>query len=367
MRLTCKLFSDGIYIAPKLEINHRYQNARNGFHRFLLETKDRFITPPALKNKALIAQGGGMKAVAQLGGYLMAFHEYRYNPFKVLAGTSASALVMAAYLSGNIEKVTEIFNLLKDLIDASWKGKIKTLFSIELGINQKLKPFPVNEIVDELFDSKIIDIDRILKNKAKFYITTTNTHTGLGHLHDVKDFAKKRSLEEIKTIFKMTANYPVLCGDHFKLDGEIHFDGGIGRDYAIPYKAALKNSIGFEDMMIVLTQTDKTKYDSPLNIVSRHLVRKVHHPHSKIYQAIEQVPHHTRNQIDHIFEKAKNRETSVLFHRQDFPVDIATTDLSALNDGLYQSYEQAIEGMKKIGHSVSHEYEEQKSFNPAYQ
>lgn len=339
--------SEGIYV------NRSFVLPKNKVSRFFHEKK--LHVPNALKGKYLVCEGGGIRALVELGAYLKVFDEAHYFPWKGVVGTSASGLILSAYLSGHIKEFARVLSWVVRVVDPSARNILRLLFDIELagrGRHPSNPILPVGKIVDRVFDEKMINMSLIKKNPVDLYLTLTTEETGVGKFVDVKQFAKTHTQEEIRTLYKASAHYPVLSSGTYLVDGDSHLDGGAS--YPFPHHIFTQGKGQKVWSKILFVFTDEEDYvRKPMDTLAKRLLRKAYGVKSRIVNTIEHLHHPYNFTFEDLRSKLHAGQTSGIFPPPDFPVELCTVDVLKISKGYRMARVRALSYLALIGYPLS--------------
>lgn len=181
--------------------------------------------------RALLVEGGGVRA-AFAAGVLDALLEEE-EAFDVVAGTSAGALLAAAYLAGQGGRSLRVlrhpdcraaFGRISDFLRGG------DLVDLEL----------LHEAADRL---EPLDVAAVLAHRARFLLTVTDVETGTGHLIEPQE-------DELVAALKATSALPIAVRLPLKVAGMTCLDGGI----AIPIPVQEVIDMGATEVVVVRTR-----------------------------------------------------------------------------------------------------------------
>jgi predicted patatin/cPLA2 family phospholipase len=194
---------------------------------------------------ALVIEAGGMRA-ASVGGMIEVLRRRNLlDIFDSYHGSSAGGCAAAYIVSNNSEYGFDIYNkfLLKD--------KIFNRFNIFTSPAIVDTDYIVDHIFKELCP---INIDQLIKNKSKLFISVTNRKSG-------RPFIVRNISDDIQlyNALKATLRIPGPCEKGVEIDGEYYVDGGI----ASPFSLQSAIEVGATHLMILCAQRPQDYKNSP--------------------------------------------------------------------------------------------------------
>ena len=181
--------------------------------------------------RALLVEGGGVRA-AFAAGVLDAMLE-EDEPYDVVAGTSAGALLAAAYLAGQKGRSLRV---LRDPACRAAFGRITDFLRGGDLVDLEL----LHETADRL---EPLDAEAVMMHPARFLLTVTDVDTGLGHVLEP-------SAEELTAALKATSALPIAVRSPISVRGMTCLDGGI----AIPLPVQQIIDLGATELVVVRTR-----------------------------------------------------------------------------------------------------------------
>ena len=178
--------------------------------------------------RALLVEGGGVRA-AFAAGVLDAMLE-EDEPYDVVAGTSAGALLAAAYLAGQKGRSLRV---LRDPACRAAFGRITDFLRGGDLVDLEL----LHETADRL---EALDAEAVMMHPARFLLTVTDVDTGLGHVLEP-------SAEELTAALKATSALPIAVRSPISVRGMTCLDGGI----AIPLPVQQIIDLGATELVVV--------------------------------------------------------------------------------------------------------------------
>ena len=181
--------------------------------------------------RALLVEGGGVRA-AFAAGVLDALLE-EDEAFDLVAGTSAGALLAAAYLAGQKGRSLRVlrhpgcraaFGRITDFLRGG------DLVDLEL----------LHEAADRL---EPLDAEAMLAHPARFLLTVTDVASGVGHVI-------QPSAVELTDALKATSALPIAVRSPIAVRGMTCLDGGI----AIPLPVQEVLDLGATELVVVRTR-----------------------------------------------------------------------------------------------------------------
>ena len=181
--------------------------------------------------RALLVEGGGVRA-AFAAGVLDALLE-EDEAFDLVAGTSAGALLAAAYLAGQKGRSLRVlrhpdcraaFGRITDFLRGG------DLVDLEL----------LHEAADRL---EPLDAEAMLAHPARFLLTVTDVASGVGHVI-------QPSAAELTDALKATSALPIAVRSPIAVRGMTCLDGGI----AIPLPVQEVLDLGATELVVVRTR-----------------------------------------------------------------------------------------------------------------
>lgn len=291
--------------------------------------------------KILACQGGGVRALIPLLGYLSEFEKHRYRPFNTFICSSIASYAIAAYLSGSIRhKAPGIIARVHEYSNNSPYNDLKALGSIFFGDGTQFDPiFDLDRIINESFDQEIIDFKALLRLKVKFYLTLMEYETGDGIFVNVGDFAKEHGERETRKLFKAALGYPIISGKKsFDVFGKQYLDGGMV--YPIPYfPKKLKQTLSF----LIDQRTDNRIFEFFTDIISKRSYGE-----GVIYQRISNVNRIRDNDFDMLHRMADHGLTYVISGGKDVTTPFIGTDSRIMFLDYYLSRGKALKYLKGL-------------------
>ena len=181
--------------------------------------------------RALLAEGGGVRA-AFAAGVLDAMLE-EDEPYDIVAGTSAGALLAAAYLAGQKGRSLRV---LRDPACRAAFGRITDFLRGGDLVDLEL----LHETANRL---EALDTEAVMMHPARFLLTVTDVDTGLGHVLEP-------SHEELTSALKATSALPIAVRSPISVRGMTCLDGGI----AIPLPVQPIIDLGATELVVVRTR-----------------------------------------------------------------------------------------------------------------
>lgn len=181
--------------------------------------------------RALLVEGGGVRA-AFAAGVLDAMLE-EDEPYDVVAGTSAGALLAAAYLAGQKGRSLRV---LRDPACRAAFGRITDFLRGGDLVDLEL----LHETADRL---EALDAEAVMMHPARFLLTVTDVDTGLGHVLEP-------SAEELTAALKATSALPIAVRSPISVRGMTCLDGGI----AIPLPVQQIIDLGATELVVIRTR-----------------------------------------------------------------------------------------------------------------
>lgn len=181
--------------------------------------------------RALLVEGGGVRA-AFAAGVLDAMLE-EDEPYDVVAGTSAGALLAAAYLAGQKGRSLRV---LRDPACRAAFGRITDFLRGGDLVDLEL----LHETADRL---EPLDAEAVMMHPARFLLTVTDVDTGLGHVLEP-------SAEELTAALKATSALPIAVRSPISVRGMTCLDGGI----AIPLPVQQIIDLGATELVVIRTR-----------------------------------------------------------------------------------------------------------------
>lgn len=181
--------------------------------------------------RALLVEGGGVRA-AFAAGVLDAMLE-EDEPYDVVAGTSAGALLAAAYLAGQKGRSLRV---LRDPACRAAFGRITDFLRGGDLVDLEL----LHETADRL---EPLDAEAVMMHPARFLLTVTDVDTGLGHVLEP-------SAEELTAALKATSALPIAVRSPISVREMTCLDGGI----AIPLPVQQIIDLGATELVVIRTR-----------------------------------------------------------------------------------------------------------------
>lgn len=317
--------------------------------KFKLKYARKILKSPR-KDKCLIAQGGGVKAFVTLLGYLSVFEQHKYCPWKLLAGTSISSLVFSFYLSGTLKDENYVQGLLTAVpryVRHDTKTYGKAVYSSLFKTENVTPVFDLDSLVDDSFESGLINTKRILKSRAEFYLTLTQVNDAEGVLVDVKDFLKRNSEDDFRELLKASMNFPIFSTSQRYVQGVGYVDGGI--TYPLPFQAAVYRLQPFDRMLFLLSDSFEF-VRKPLDFISKFLLKNVYGADSRLFRKLLKVDK-VHNEAQSFVKTMVNFGISSAFYASpNSEVGLLTTDAEKLLREFYISRIAANEFLRQINY-----------------
>ncbi|MEC8264979.1 MAG: patatin-like phospholipase family protein, partial [Candidatus Thermoplasmatota archaeon] len=181
--------------------------------------------------RAVLVEGGGVRS-AFAAGVLDALLEHD-EPFDLVAGTSAGALLAAAYLAGQKGRSLRV---LRDPGCRAAFGRITDFLRGGDLVDLEL----LHETADRL---ETLDGEALMMHPARFLLTVTDVDTGLGHVLEP-------SSDELTDALKATSALPIAVRSPIRVRGMTCLDGGI----AIPLPVQHIIDLGATELVVVRTR-----------------------------------------------------------------------------------------------------------------
>jgi predicted patatin/cPLA2 family phospholipase len=274
------------------------------------------------KKKVLVLEGGGMRGIF-LTGVLQAFTDKRYNPFKLIIGSSAGSingtafavdrinLVRDAYftklLTGDFIHIGNVLNYQKHVLDLDW------MVSTFLGDENP-------------FDGKTL-------KKAPLVLITA-THCAENAPPDTVYLNSKK--DDIIMALKATAAVPFLYRGFVQYGNYSFLDGGLMDP--IPYRKAL--DLGFKEDQILVVVTRKKGYRKK---EESFLVKMLYESYYKkqqfapLIKAMENRFRQYNNTLDELEERYTGID--VIYPSDNFKVSRLTQEGKKILEGFEQGVE----------------------------
>lgn len=191
------------------------------------------------RKKALVLEGGGMRGIFHVG-LLQAFLERGYMPFRMIFGTSAGALLGAAYAARQVYLARDAF--FSELLNGPFI-QMSNIFRPEKHIMNL--DWLINTIVQ---GDDPLNMHRLRTVACPVFITATrfrsDEYPSAVYLNTRKD--------NIVQALKATAALPFFYRDFVPYDNELFLDGGLTDP--IPYRKALAMGFDESEILVVLTR-----------------------------------------------------------------------------------------------------------------
>lgn len=198
-----------------------------------LRMKDRNATKELGHKLGLVVEGGGMRGVIS-GGALVALAKLGLTKaFDEIHTESAGALNSAYFLASQAELAASIY------IDDLTCSRFINLFRLRKIVN-------IDYLIDEIVaKTKLLNCDRVLNSRTKFFVSVTSFSTGGRIIIDVQ----KSNIPLIK-VLKATSAIVPLYNKAVNLDDAVYVDGGIADP--IPVMNAIES--GCTHILVLLTR-----------------------------------------------------------------------------------------------------------------
>ncbi|MDD7383965.1 MAG: patatin family protein [Actinomycetaceae bacterium] len=188
---------------------------------------------------ALILEGGGMRASYTAGVLNVLLRNNIF--FDYVAGISAGATQASNYLSrDSIRTRRSSTDIMYDPHTAGWRNVLKGRGYIDGEY--------VFEHTSEPDEFLPFDFDTFDANPAQLRVETFNATTGTTNFFGREDLTSR---DRFLAILRASASMPILMKPTI-IDGDVHFDGGVGTTGGIPLDVAIAD--GYTKFFIVTTR-----------------------------------------------------------------------------------------------------------------
>ncbi|MGM0453062.1 MAG: patatin-like phospholipase family protein [Thermodesulfobacteriota bacterium] len=191
------------------------------------------------RKKALVLEGGGMRGIFHVG-LLQAFLERGYMPWRMIFGTSAGALLGAAYAARQVYLARDAF--FSELLNGPFI-QMANIFRPEKHIMNL--DWLLNTIVQ---GSDPLDMQRLRTIACPVFMTATrfcqDEHPRAVYFNTKND--------NILQALKATAALPFFYREFVPYNDELFLDGGVTDP--IPYRKALDMGFDESEILVVLTR-----------------------------------------------------------------------------------------------------------------
>lgn len=247
---------------------------------------------------ALVLSSGAMMGSYQCG-VLKAFRQHNLE-FDVLIGSSAGAYNGIRYLSDQMDICERIY--VDDLTNGRFFNK-KNLFIPGKNF------MDLNYLVDEVckMESRVIDMDKVIKSKSEFYITAFELDTMTTRFFDAKKY-------DIFLLLKATAAIPYVYKDEVIIEGKRYIDGGMFEPIPIKKAIELKCNKIYVVLNTTLEQANKRK---------KSFLHKLPGRIPKIMAEHNRIKHELNN---FLYQKHEGIEIIVIRPKEPIPANRFTAD-----------------------------------------
>ena len=250
-------------------------------------------------------------------GVLKAFREYDME-FDVVVGSSAGAYNGIRYLAHQMDVCEEIY-----VIDSSGRKFIKPWNFIIPGRHV----LDLDYLVDHVcwIESKIINMDRVLKSRSEFYITALDFDTMVTRFFDAKK-------SDIHLLLKATAAIPPLYSGKVVIDGRRYIDGGLLEP--VPIRKAIE--LGCAEICVVLNRAAEDRRPSRIKRLIGKVpgrILRVMAEHNRIKAEMDQF----------LYQPHANLSITVVRPHQPIPVGRFTSDAEKLQSCIDTGYRDGLE------------------------
>ena len=277
------------------------------------------------EKKVLVLEGGGMRGIFTVG-VLQAFAERGYFPWKLVIGSSAGALVGAAYITGQIYLAR----------DAFFTQLLSGRFIHYANIFQQDKHIlDLDWMIDTIVKGREkLNIEK-LRHSCRLLITATavreNCPPGTLFLDSKQD--------DLLIALKATAALPYLYKGFVRYKEHLLLDGGLLAP--VPYGKALSLGYREEDLLVVLTRPRGYR-KKEASFWSKSLYERYYKDpkYTPLVQAIL-----TRDEIyNQTLEELENRPKGIdiIYPPGDFEVQRLTRDEKKILAGFEQGVSAAV-------------------------
>lgn len=277
-----------------------------------------------LNGKALVLEGGGMRAAFSAG--VMEYLLERGLSFPYVIGVSAGAANAASYLSmqkGRNKKVSIEYVSDPRYISFSNFWKSKQLFGMD---------FIFNEVPNHLVP---YDFTSFQNNEAEFVIVTTDCMTGKPLYFNKADYGN-----DLLLLLRASSSLPFIAPE-VEYNGKLLLDGGISD--SIPIKKAQND--GFAKAVVVLTRNKGyMKKPSKLNFLVK---RK--YPHYKgLYEAMANRYRMYNETLNYLEQEEQRGNVVIIRPTEKVEVGRMERNPQKLETFFYQGYRDAEKLADKI-------------------
>ncbi|MFP4446790.1 MAG: patatin family protein [Desulfosudaceae bacterium] len=269
--------------------------------------------------RALVLEGGGMRGIFP-AGVLQAFADRDYFPWKLIAGTSAGALIGTAYAAGQIHLARDAF--FTELLGGDFIRKWNILKPEEHILN-------LDWMVETIINGPEPLHYRRLKKSCPVIITAT--HCPPDAFPEAVCLSSRR--DDVATALKATAAIPFLYRGFVSYRDYELLDGAVLDP--IPYRQALEK--GFDETEILVVTTRPRGYRKEAQSFWAKKIYEYYYKdpaHQFLLGALENY-HQVYNRLLDDLEK-KHAGIQVIYPPDDFRVNRLTTDADKILAGFNQ-------------------------------
>jgi predicted patatin/cPLA2 family phospholipase len=209
------------------------------------------LSPTVARRRALVLEGGGMKA-AFANGVLSAFEEAAFYPWDAAYGTSAGGALAAWYSAGQAVYAEETWRFARD---ARFLSYIRPLRGGPVLDHEAL--------LDIVYvEEHPLDLEALASCRWPVVVTAADVESGTVVYRDLRE---GRALDWLKA----TGRLPFASGPPVPIEGRRYVDGGVLDP--IPVARALAD--GAADVVVVLNKPPGLQYRDPW-LIARMTARR---------------------------------------------------------------------------------------------
>jgi predicted patatin/cPLA2 family phospholipase len=248
-------------------------------------------------------------------GVLKAFRQHELE-FDVIVGSSAGAYNGIRYLSNQMDICEKIY--LDDLTNGRFVRKRNLLIP---GRNFMDLDYLIDEVCHR--ESRLIDMDEVLRSKSEFYITALEFDTMITRFFDAKK-------HDILLLLKATAAIPYAYSSKVFINGKRYLDGGLLEP--IPINKAIE--LKCNKIYVVLNTVAANSKESGNNKIMKlpGKIPKIMAEHSRIK--------HEMN--DFLYQSHDNLDIIIIRPEKSIPATRFTTDKAIIQACVDMGYRDGL-------------------------
>lgn len=268
------------------------------------------------KRKALVIEGGGMRGVF-IAGVLQSFVDHKYFPWKIIAGSSAGALIGTAYAAEQIHIARDLF--LSEIV----KGDFISISNI---LNKNNHIINLDWLINHITDSEETLNLKQLKRTCPVIITATNVID----YKDPETVYLSSHKDNIFKALKATAALPYLYRGFVEYNGLKLLDGAMNDP--LPYQYV--RDLGYEDSEITVILTRPRGYRKKSESFWVSALYESYYKEDRFKPLIKTLDNRFLR-YNEFLDNLENRhpDLNIIYPPKNFKVDRITKDLVSLIKG----------------------------------